>query len=288
MTGLSDFYAKNLLNVATGQTAFPALPSVFLALFTAVGTDANTGFTEVSTSGTAYARIQVAGVATAAGTISTASATITMPNVSGFPWVVAGMSVYDTTNNKTIGTVLTWVGTTLTLTSNAANNGSGGTDVLSFSIWPQASGSAPSSLTNGAAISFAQATANFGTVVAWGVYDAVTSGNLLWWDYMGAFSWLPATVSSASPGVITSHAHGYSNGDSFVFSTEYGGVAPTFSAGNYNGLLTVAGVTTDTFNVTGVNTSATGGGLVRKVIQQSIPNGVTATFAASTFALSMA
>jgi hypothetical protein len=67
-----------------------------------------------------------------------------------------------------------------------------------------------------------------------------------------------------------------------VFSNEYGGTAPSFSAGNYTGLQTVAGVATDSFNVTGVNTSATGSGNVRKVTQQSIPSGVTASFAAST------
>lgn len=75
---------------------------------------------------------QIAGAITAAGSISTASATITMPNVSGFPWVTAGMSVYDNTNGQPIGTVQTWVGTTLTLTANALHNGSGSTDSLVF------------------------------------------------------------------------------------------------------------------------------------------------------------
>lgn len=77
--------------------------------------------------------VQIAGAITAAGVISTASATITMPNVSGFPWVTAGMTVYDLTNSQTIGTILTWVGTTLTLTANSLHNGSGGTDSLNIS-----------------------------------------------------------------------------------------------------------------------------------------------------------
>lgn len=44
--------------------------------------------------------------------------------------------------------------------------------------WPAAAAGAKS---NGAAITFAQATANWGTVVAVGVFDALTLGNLLYW-----------------------------------------------------------------------------------------------------------
>src|SRR5439155_22904411 len=108
------------------------------------------------------------------------------------------------------------------------------------SAFGNGTGTGPASTSNGAIITFAQATANWNTVIAWGLYDASSSGNLLVWDYMGNFAWLPATVSAASPGVITAKAHGYSNGDSFVFSNEYGGTAPSFSAGNYTGLQTVA------------------------------------------------
>ena len=44
--------------------------------------------------------------------------------------------------------------------------------------WPAASGGAKS---NGTAVTFVQATANWGTVVAFGIFDAVTGGNLLYW-----------------------------------------------------------------------------------------------------------
>lgn len=53
MTGLTNYSAFNVLNYLTGQKAMPALPAIYLALFTAVGTDVGTGFTEVS--GGAYA-----------------------------------------------------------------------------------------------------------------------------------------------------------------------------------------------------------------------------------------
>ena len=44
--------------------------------------------------------------------------------------------------------------------------------------WPAASAGAKS---NGVAITFVQATANWGTVVAFGIFDAVTGGNMLYW-----------------------------------------------------------------------------------------------------------
>jgi hypothetical protein len=285
MTGLTDYSSNNVLNWLTGRIKMPNLPAVYLALFTAVGTDAGTGFTEVSTAGTAYARVQVAGTLVTNGATTTASPTISAASVPS--WIVAGMTVYDATTSAAVGTVLSTTATTVTLTANAASAvGSG--DTLNFSAFGAPSGTGPASLTNGAVISFAAATGGgFGTVIAFGLYDASTAGNLLDWDYMGNFAWLPATVSAASPGVITAKAHGYANGDSFVFSTEYGGTAPTFSAGNYTGVQTVAGSATDSFNVTGVNTSATGSGMVRKVNQQSIPAGVTASFSASTLTLTI-
>lgn len=283
MSGLSDFTARNLLNYVTGQIAEPALPSVWLALFTAAPTDAGTGGTEVSTSGTAYARIQVAGTATTNGATTTSSPTLSFASTPA--WITAGMKVYDTTTGQAIGTVQSTGGTTVTLTGNASNAVGNG-DVLSFSAFGNATGSAPSSVTNNAAISFAQATGSgFGTVIAFGLYDASTSGNLLLWDYLGNFSWLPCTISSASPGVITAKGHGYSAADSAIFSTEYGGTAPTFSQSNLTGTLAVVSPATDTFTVTNsgtaVNTSSTGSGAIRKIIQQSIPSGVTASFAAS-------
>ena len=163
MPGLSDYEAQAFLNHVTGAIPLTTPANRFIALFTAAPSDAGAGGTEVS--GGSYARLQVAGAVTAAGAISTGSATITMPNVSGYPWVVAGMNVYDLTNGKQIGTVQSWVGTTLTLTGNASNNGSGSTDSLQFSAWPAASASsgaepatAPANVTNGAAVSFPQST----------------------------------------------------------------------------------------------------------------------------------
>jgi hypothetical protein len=283
MTGLTNFSSFNVLNYLTGQKAMPALPAVFLALFTAVGTDAGTGFTEVS--GGAYARVQVAGSLVTNAATATSSPTINAASVPS--WITAGMSVLDATTGNAVGTVLSTASTTITLTANAANAISSG-DTLNISAFPNASGTSPASTANGAAISFQTATANWGTVVGFGLFDALSGGNLTLWDYMGNFPWMPATVSAASPGVITAHAHGVASGGSFVFSTEYGGTAPTFSAGSYTGILTAGTVATDTVTVTGANTSATGNGMIRQVNQQSIPSGVTASFNGATLTLQLA
>jgi hypothetical protein len=278
MTGLSTYTAQNLLNYITGQTAEPVLPSVWLALFTASGSDDGTGFTEVT--GGSYARLQVGG--NAATNATTASGNAILHFASTPAWVTPGMTAYDATTPASIPlgtTVLSVTSTTVTLSANATGAGVGSGDTINFSAFGRASGTGPSQITNTAAITFPAATASWGTVVSFGLYDASTVGNLLLWDWLGNFNWLPCTITSASPGVFTAKANGYANGDPVVFSTEYGGTAPTgLTPGNT--IQTVAGVSgADNFNVS-VNTTSTGSGNVRKITQQSIPTGVTASFAA--------
>lgn len=293
LSGFADYMAQATLDFSTGRAPAPALASRFLALFTTAPTsDAGTGGTEVSTSGTAYARLQIAGTVAATASWTTATPNITMTSNPG--WVVAGMNVYDTTNSQQIGTVSTYSGTALVLTGNAAHASSGSTDNLVFSAFPAASASSgnepstlPASVTNGAALAFAAATgAGFGTVVAFGIYDASTSGNLIDWDYLGNFKWSPFTCTSASPGVLTCTDQSFTNGNSAVVSSKYGGTLPT-TGGSWAGLLTVAGVSGSTFNL-GVNTTGTGDGLVRQVGSQSVPAGVTLNFPASSLTLTLA
>lgn len=299
MPGMSDYMAEAATNLISGQAAAPALAARYLALFTAMPTsDAGTGGTEVS--GGSYARVQVAGSATTNNTTASGNATL---HFSATPsWVVAGMTVTDTTASSVIPagtTVLSTTGTTVVMSANATGAGVGNGDTIVFSAWPAASASSgsepsvtPVSATNGAVITFAQATASWGTVIGFGIYDALTSGNLLAADYLGAFNWLPATISNASPGVITAHAHGYSAADPVVFTAKYGGTTPTFSQSNLTGVLAVVSPTTDTFTVTNastaVNTSSTGNGMVRKIVQQPVAANVTASFAASSLTLNVA
>lgn len=46
---------------------------------------------------------------------------------------------------------------------------------------PSTDGNGVSSMTNSAAIEFPRATLSWGTVTSWGLYDAITSGNLVWY-----------------------------------------------------------------------------------------------------------
>jgi len=212
MTGFTDRVSQGILNHITGKSALFSIPTAYVALFTAAGVDAGTGFTEVS--GGSYARV-----------------------------------------------------------STAASD------------WNSASGSAPSSINNANTITFPTATADWGDVVAFGLYDDPSAGDLMCWDYFGNFAWQPCTISAASPGVFTAHAHGFSAADKVEFTTEYGGTSPTFSQSNLTGALTVVSPTTDTFTVTNgataVNMSATGNGMVRKLTVQTILNGNQPAFPAS-------
>jgi hypothetical protein len=296
MPGLSDYAAANLLNWEAGGVAFPALPAVYLGLFTVAPTsDAGTGGTEVS--GTGYARPQVGGSLATNGTTASGNAILHFASVPA--WIVAGMTVRDATTPAAIPaatTVLSTTGTTVTLSANAAGGGVGNGDTITFSAFAAAAasvGSAPSitpaSLTSSAIVTFPTSGSDWGTVVAFGLFDDPTAGHLLNWDYLGTFSWLPATMSAASPGVITATAHGFSAADSVVVTSKYGGTLPTFSQSNLTGILAVVSPATDTFTVTNaataVNTSSTGDFSVRKLLKQAIPLGIVASFPAASLIL---
>jgi hypothetical protein len=295
--GMSDYSAQNVLNYVTGQLTVPALPAVWIALFTTAPTsDAGTGGTEVSASG--YARVQVAGAVTTNGT--TASGNATLHFASTPSWIVAGMSVRDATTPSVIPastTVLSTTGTTVVMSANATGGGVGGTDSIVFSAFAPAAASTgnpepntlpASAATTNSTITFPQATANWGTVTSFGLYDASTSGNLLAWDYIGNFKWIPFTCTNASPGVLTcdSSADAPANGSSIVVTQKYGGTLPT-TGGSWAGLLTTAGLSGATFNA-GVSTTGIGGGQFRQVTQQSIPANVTASFAAGALTITLA
>jgi hypothetical protein len=245
MAGFSDYGAQAGLDWASGCSPMPALSGRWLALFTTAPTaDAGTGGTEVS--GGAYARVQVAGTVTASTSI-TNGVTTTITVNTGQTWIVPGMNVWDNTNavaNGQIGTVLTYVSGTgvITLTAAASHGGTGSTDSLQISAWPKSSASSgnepatlPANAINAAVITFAQATLSWGTVLAWGLYDAVTSGNLIEWDWLGNNKWIPFTCSSASPGVLTVDLAGDVpvNGTFCVITAKFGGAALPTTGGDH-------------------------------------------------------
>jgi hypothetical protein len=272
----------------------PALTSRFLALFvTAPTSDAGTGGTEAS--GTGYARVQCAGSVAATASWTTSTPNITMTTNPG--WVVPGMNVWDltTTTPSQVGTVSTYTGTALVLTANALVASQGAADSLQFSAWPAAVASSgaepattPAAATSGAAVTFAQAGASWGTVTSWALYDALSAGNMICWDYLGNFKWIPFTCTLASPGVITVDlaADAPANGTPCVVTAKYGGTLPT-TAGSWAGVLTSAGLSGATFNLA-VNTTAAGGGNFRQIVQQAIAANVTASFASGQLIISQA
>ncbi len=212
MTGMTDYSAQDWLDYIVGKTAMPSIPTAYIALFTAVGTDAGSGFTEVS--GGSYARVTTAG-----------------------------------------------------------------TD------WNASSGTAPSTNSNANAVTFPTSTGSWGNVIAWGIFDASSSGNLLFWDFLGADPWVPFSCTHASPGVLTAigitanSSPTLANGAIVVVTSEYGGTLPT-GLTQYT-QYTVANLSADTFD-TSTNTSSTGDGMVRQITVQSIPNNVTPSFAGGT------
>jgi hypothetical protein len=186
-------------------------------------------------------------------------------------------------------------------TAAGADDGTGFTEVAGGAYsrvataptdWSAPSSQAPSLIQNANPIVFPVSTAGWGTVLAFGIYDAATAGNLMAWDYFGAFAWLPCTVSAAAPAVITSPRHNFLNGDTVMFSLEYGGVAPTYNQGGLTGALLVANSLTDTFTTTqgglAVNSITSGDGSVRKVATQSIIANVQATFPANSLSITLA
>jgi hypothetical protein len=295
MPGATDYTAVNVLNYLTGQITVPALPSVWLALFTTAPTSDSgvTGATEVS--GGAYARVQVAGqIATTSSTSS--SAVLNITGVLALGWVQPGMSIRDVTTPGNISAATTVVSVaTNSVTMSASQTTVGSGDVIRFSSFgppTNSSGAEPNTTAafaqNNAIITFPQASASWGTVVAFGLFDAVTSGNCLAWDWLGNYKWIPFTITAASPGIFTvDTANAYANGTSIVITGKYGtGTFPVASGGSLTGLNTTAGLSGATFNVTGLNISTAGEGMVRQVLQQPIAINVTASFAQNTLVIS--
>lgn len=286
---ITGFNAQNFLNATAGSLLMPSTYARWLALFTTAPTDADSGSVEVSAGG--YARVQVAGSLVTNATTSSSSAVLnfaaTVPS-----WIVAGMRIRDATTPAALGvvTVLSTTSTSVTMSANASSTvGSG--DTITFSAFSAASSQAPATAVTNAIIAFAQATASWGTVVAFGLYDAVTSGNLWDWDWLGNDPWYPCTINLASPGVITAigitagSTPNLANGANVVLTARFGGNVPSSLAAETP--YTVAGLSADTFNVS-VNTSATGAAMVRQITEQSIPINVTASFASGALTLAAA
>lgn len=171
------------------------------------------------------------------------------------------------------------------LTAPATEAGTGYTEctiarlTTAAADWNSASGGPPRLIDNSAVFTFAAPTpVNPEAAIGWALFDAVTAGTMLFQDYLGAHPWQPFVCSHASPGVFTAPGHGLANGDKIVLTNQFGGTLPT-TASSFAGVLTVAGVSGATFDV-GVNSTAAGNGMFRKVTTYTIATGTGVTIAA--------
>ena len=142
----------------------------------------------------------------------------------------------------------------------------------------------PAYTSNAAIVSFPPSTGIWGTCTAFGIFDAATSGHLLWWDYLGADVWSPFTCSIGSPGVLTVTDQVIGSGVNVVFTTKFGGTLPSVSSGSFAGVQTTFAATGTTFNI-GANTTTVGDGQIRVVAPQYIGSGITPSFNVGAFVL---
>jgi hypothetical protein len=134
---------------------------------------------------------------------------------------------------------------------------------------------------NGTAINFAQATADWGTVVAFGLFDAATSGNLLYWGWLGTDDGDLFTATVAD--VLTAPGHALANDNQVRILVVPDGTLPTgLTEGTTYFVISLSG---DTFSLSttqgggAVNITAAGSGLVAKLTAKPVLNGDTPSFA---------
>lgn len=129
--------------------------------------------------------------------------------------------------------------------------------------------------------SFVTPTAPWGTVVAFGLFDASTAGNLLYWGWLGSDAGKVFTATAAD--VLTAPGHTLVNDDQVRVLTIPGATLPTgLSEGTTYFVISVSG---DTFSLSAtqggaaINITAAGAGLVAKIDAKPITTSDTVTFA---------
>jgi hypothetical protein len=138
---------------------------------------------------------------------------------------------------------------------------------------------------NAGEVAFAEATADWGMVKGFGVYDAASSGNLL---YHGPLASSPVPFCGlATDDTLYAKAHGRSNDERVVFKGVDGRALPSGLSENTE--YYVINATTDNFQVSAsqggaaVTLSADGDGLVFLSKWQDVRTGNTLKFAAGDF-----
>lgn len=156
--------------------------------------------------------------------------------------------------------------------------------------FPAATGTNPTVKSNGTTVTFPTATAGWGTVTAWGLFDASSAGNLVAWARL-LFNPKVVTADNAAD-TFTSAAHGFVNGNSVEIESLTGAV-PTGLAAQTEYF--VVGATTNTLQLAAtsggaaVNFTSDGTGTLQIALRyvKSVNSGDTASFGVGQFQLQL-
>jgi hypothetical protein len=136
------------------------------------------------------------------------------------------------------------------------------------------------SVSNTGAITFTQASADWGTVIGFGVFDAVVAGNLLYWGYLGGTPQNFAT--SGSDDQFYAAAHGFANEDDVRVEATPGGSLPSGIVDSTTYFVVSASV--DVFQLSAISAGVpidvgAGSGVVVSLTSRTIQEDDTAEFA---------
>lgn len=150
--------------------------------------------------------------------------------------------------------------------------------------FPAATGTSPTVKNNGTVFTFTTATANWGTVTAWGLFDASSAGNLIAWSRL-LFNPKVVTADNTTD-VFTSTAHGFTNGQSVEIESLTGAVPTGLSAQTEYFIVTAAANTFQLALTSGgaaINFTSDGTGTLQVALRyvKAVNNGDTPSFAVS-------
>lgn len=144
-------------------------------------------------------------------------------------------------------------------------------------------------VSNTAAITYAQATGSWGDIIGLGIWDAVTSGNLLRKTYAVSGAWFTFTAL-ASNDELNCPGHAFVNTDRIVVIDLPGSVLPTgLTQGTLYYAVSVSGDILKVSLTSGgaaVNITANGAGRLAKVIPTTVNTGSIPSFAIGTITFS--
>jgi hypothetical protein len=191
MSQISDYWENAVQDYTFRRVAMPVHTALFVELYTATPSDSGGG---TAVTGGSYARAQVLAT-TAPGDWATATDLITetahsyrdgtgpvrVRNEGGaLPTGISGSTDYyiRVSDANTIFLALTPSGAAVDFTTQGT-----GTHFIEHMLPCTATGGL---CENRGTIDFPDATANWGTVSHFGIFDAKTAGNLLWWGALTA------------------------------------------------------------------------------------------------------